>query len=136
MYGSYLSNIAKEINAKNLGWTAHESASYYNNDMEHFKRLNRLEITKAPAEIPEVQFTKKQIAAAPTSFDARVEWPNCPSISLIRDQSCCGSCWAFGAAEAMSDRICIGSNGAKKTLVSADDLTGCCKLCGNGCNGG
>lgn len=29
----------------------------------------------------------------PKSFDARVEWPHCPSISEIRDQSSCGSCW-------------------------------------------
>lgn len=39
----------------------------------------------------------------PTTFDAREQWPECESIKEIRDQSSCGSCWAFGAAEAMSD---------------------------------
>lgn len=39
----------------------------------------------------------------PTTFDAREQWPGCDSIKEIRDQSSCGSCWAFGAAEAMSD---------------------------------
>ena len=34
----------------------------------------------------------------------------------------CGSCWAFGAVEAMSDRICIASNGAKNAHISAEDL--------------
>jgi C1A family cysteine protease len=47
----------------------------------------------------------------PENFDARTAWPQCKSIGHIRDQSTCGSCWAFGAVEAMSDRLCIGSNG-------------------------
>lgn len=27
------------------------------------------------------------------SFDARVEWSQCPTIQEIRDQGSCGSCW-------------------------------------------
>lgn len=29
----------------------------------------------------------------PDEFDARTKWSNCPSISEIRDQGGCGSCW-------------------------------------------
>ena len=29
----------------------------------------------------------------PESFDAREQWPNCPTIKEIRDQGSCGSCW-------------------------------------------
>uniref|UniRef100_A0A0A1WP53 Cathepsin B n=1 Tax=Zeugodacus cucurbitae TaxID=28588 RepID=A0A0A1WP53_ZEUCU len=41
----------------------------------------------------------------PEEFDSRKQWSQCPTISEIRDQGSCGSCWAFGAVEAMSDRV-------------------------------
>ncbi|EKX43088.1 hypothetical protein GUITHDRAFT_73372 [Guillardia theta CCMP2712] len=73
----------------------------------------------------------------PDNFDARTNWPQCPSIAHIRDQSTCGSCWAFGAVEAMSDRLCIASNGTVKDELSAEDMLSCCLVqCGMGCNGG
>ncbi|KER31414.1 hypothetical protein T265_02327 [Opisthorchis viverrini] len=72
----------------------------------------------------------------PESFDAREMWPHCSSISEIRDQSNCGSCWAFGAAEAISDRICIASGGKHQPRISAEDLVDCCTDCGMGCQGG
>lgn len=74
----------------------------------------------------------------PTSFDAREQWGSiCPSTKEVRDQAACGSCWAFGAVEAMSDRICIASKGANQAHISAQDLLTCCGFqCGNGCEGG
>ncbi|KAK7091125.1 cathepsin B-like [Littorina saxatilis] len=72
----------------------------------------------------------------PDTFDARTKWTNCPTLKEVRDQGACGSCWAFGAVEAMSDRICIASNGASNAHLSAEDLMSCCRTCGNGCNGG
>lgn len=72
----------------------------------------------------------------PDTFDARDQWPDCPTIKEIRDQGSCGSCWAFGAVEAMSDRYCIHSQGATNVHVSAEDLTTCCQTCGDGCGGG
>nr|BAA04103.1 Sarcophaga pro-cathepsin B [Sarcophaga peregrina] len=72
----------------------------------------------------------------PEEFDARKAWPNCPTIGEIRDQGSCGSCWAFGAVEAMSDRLCIHSNATIHFHFSADDLVSCCHTCGFGCNGG
>ncbi|VDK44738.1 unnamed protein product [Cylicostephanus goldi] len=72
----------------------------------------------------------------PDEFDARAWWPACESIGFIRDQSSCGSCWAFGAVEAMSDRICIASRGNITPTLSADDVLACCESCGYGCRGG
>ena len=72
----------------------------------------------------------------PASFDARTQWPDCPSLKEIRDQGHCGSCWAFGAVTAMSDRICIHSKGKTQVHVSSENLLSCCYSCGFGCNGG
>lgn len=72
----------------------------------------------------------------PEQFDSRVQWPKCPTISEVRDQGSCGSCWAFGAVEAMSDRVCIHSDAKVHFRFSADDLVSCCTSCGFGCNGG
>ncbi|XP_064596982.1 cathepsin B-like [Liolophura sinensis] len=72
----------------------------------------------------------------PDTFDARKQWPNCPTIKEVRDQGSCGSCWAFGAVESMSDRICIKSGNAENFHISAEDLLSCCHACGFGCNGG
>lgn len=72
----------------------------------------------------------------PSSFDSRDKWPKCPTIKEIRDQGDCGSCWAFGAVEAISDRYCIASQGDENIEISAEDLLCCCHMCGSGCNGG
>jgi len=61
---------------------------------------------------------------------------NCPSVREVRDQSNCGSCWAFGSVEAITDRICIASKGANATHLSAEDVTSCCKGNSEGCQGG
>ena len=72
----------------------------------------------------------------PDEFDSRKQWSNCPSISLIRDQGSCSSCWAVAATEVMTDRICIHSNGVKQVNISTQDLLTCCTKCDGGCNGG
>jgi len=61
--------------------------------------------------------------AVPDNFDSRTQWGKmCPSLSEVRDQANCGSCWAFGAVEAMTDRHCIFSNGTQQPHISAEDF--------------
>ncbi|XP_057654668.1 cathepsin B [Diorhabda carinulata] len=86
--------------------------------------------------MPAVKVHNLEDIEIPSQFDARLQWPHCPTIQEIRDQGSCGSCWAFGAVEAMSDRVCIHSNGTVNFHFSADDLVSCCYTCGMGCNGG
>ena len=88
--------------------------------------------------------TDEEVAALPTDFNTIEEWPYCADITgHIRDQSSCGSCWAFGSTEAFNDRICISNVTSQEPfqqLMSTEDTNSCCSgaSCGfsNGCNGG
>jgi cathepsin B len=71
--------------------------------------------------------------AVPTSFDARQQWPNCTSIGTIQNQAECGSCWAFGAVESMTDRFCIHKG--DDTQLSFQDMVSC-DVYDDGCQGG
>ena len=69
----------------------------------------------------------------PKDFDARTNWPGL--VHPIRDQQSCGSCWAFGATEAFSDRFAISSKGAVNVVLSPEDMVSCDHN-DYGCSGG
>jgi cathepsin B len=93
----------------NTTWRAEEPSRFANMDRASIKNLMGT-LFQADNGLKEVTEYNTFIKAAPASFDSRTQWPKCTSLSEIRDQANCGSCWAFGAAEAMSDRVCIGSD--------------------------
>ncbi len=73
----------------------------------------------------------------PVNFTVMDGFPACASVSgHVRDQSDCGSCWAFGSTEAFNDRVCIASNGTTNMLLSPQDTASCCRGMSNGCGGG
>jgi cathepsin B len=99
----------------------------YKQTMKQALAEGRMEVAPQP--------TEEQVAAIPTSFDAAVAFPTCATmINEIRDQSNCGCCWAFGASEAASDRLCINTNGALTIPLSSQALCFCASP--DGCNGG
>ena len=136
-YQQRIANIAKEINSMNTTWRAHEPSRFIN--------MNKSDVKALMGSLPETQFEVSpdvtnyfdmESINAPDSFDSREAWPQCQSIKEVRDQANCGSCWAFAAAESMSDRWCIGHNQQSQVRISSQDITSCCHTCGFGCNGG
>jgi len=132
-----LHSVAVAVNALNTTWTAGINSRWVGKDMKYIKsQMGTILPTPNTKKLATKIHTVWDETAIPSSFDSRTNWPNCPSISEIRDQSNCGSCWAFGAVEAATDRICIGTNNATLTHISAEQLTSCCTSCGFGCSGG
>jgi cathepsin B len=125
--------LVNYINLKaNTTWKA--GTDFHGVSISHIKKL--CGVLKDPNGFKLKAVQHSNIGDLPKQFDSREQWPKCPTLKEIRDQGSCGSCWAFGAAEAMSDRICIASKGQKNARVSSDDLLSCCTDCGSGCNGG
>lgn len=121
------------MNAANTSWKAGVNQKFANADFEGVKAHCGTLLDNGHG----LNFeTVSDVAAnIPISFDARTQWGSaCPSLLEIRDQSNCGSCWAFGAAEALSDRHCIVFG--QDIRLSTENLLSCCAACGNGCQGG
>lgn len=131
-------DLVNYINSVQKDWVAGHNSRFVNADTNSIKKLlGTLLDTPDWLKLPQKDFSSYSNAALPVEFDPRTAWPNCESIREIRDQSNCGSCWAFGAVTAMSDRICIASNQTRQDRISAEDLLSCCGFrCGMGCNGG
>jgi cathepsin B len=128
-------DVINHVNNMNAGWTAG-----YN------KRLDQLTVAQVKGlcgaleggeKLPTKYDTSFVPEALPENFESSAKWNMCTSIATIRDQGSCGSCWAVAAAETLSDRACIASNGAFNEPLASEDVLSCCGFsCGSGCDGG
>jgi len=75
----------------------------------------------------------EKVKDLPEKFDSRTQWPEC--VFPVRNQEHCGSCWAFSAAETLTDRFCIASKNQIKTILSPQDMVSC-DTKDMGCHGG
>lgn len=134
----YLHPLSEEfiqsINAQKSTWKAGRNFAL-NTSMDYIRGLMGV-LPNYQNYMPPIHIHNLESVEVAASFDSREQWPDCPTIREIRDQGSCGSCWAFGAVEVMSDRVCIHSKGQTHFRFSADDLVSCCYTCGLGCNGG
>ena len=127
--------LINEINSRNdVSWVAGWNSRFEGMTVHEAKRFMGVPADSKAYLPPAKDITPAN--AIPASFDARTAWPKCNSIGHVRDQGPCGSCWAFGAVEAMSDRICISSGQTNQLELSAQDMVSCCDSCGDGCEGG
>jgi cathepsin B len=127
--------LVDEINAAQTTWKA-ESSKFMSWSRQSIKRLMGVRPDYFEQHKLMKPIEHEVPNDLPATFDARDQWPTCASIKEVRDQGSCGSCWAFGAVEAMTDRVCIYSKGAQNAHISAEDLLACCSECGFGCQGG
>ncbi|CAN6469568.1 unnamed protein product [Victoria cruziana] len=132
----YQESMVELINSNpNAKWKAGSSSRFSNYTVGQFKYM--LGVKEAP-EDASLSIPVRDHATSsnlPNEFDARSAWPECGSIGRILDQGHCGSCWAFGAVECLTDRFCIHLG--VSTSLSVNDVLACCgNMCGYGCGGG
>merc|ERR1719199_199536 len=132
-----------EINAQKPTWTAAVQSRFAGMPVGHSKPLmgvngnwsSDLQLSILKGDVEPFVPTWSATASIPDAFDSVTNWPACAKIlSDIRDQSACGCCWAFGGAEAASDRMCIATKGKMQFPFSAQDVCFCANP--NGCGGG
>jgi len=131
-------SIIDQVNANAQStWVAKSQERFQGVTVEQAKKMMGLKMLSAQ---DSYMFSKKMPypfevdeKAIPASFDARQQWPGC--VHPILNQEQCGSCWAFGSTEALSDRFCIQSNGKVNVTLSPQGPVSC-DTTDMGCNGG
>jgi len=124
-------SVYDRLQKKNLTWTV---APYEKNPFRSFSKSQLQNFFGLKTDISEEAlngFHRPQPVSTPKSYDSRTAHSGC--VGSIRNQLSCGSCWAFAAAETLSDNLCV-TQGMHVTL-SPQDLVSC-DSSDNGCNGG
>jgi cathepsin B len=131
-------DIIKTVNENpSSTWTAGRSPRFEGVTIAAARLLMGAKEDNSYAQLPVVQHDAETLASVPSSFDPRITRPNCTGPVL--DQGFCGSCWAFGAVEAISDRLCMFRGKDEYLALSPLDMTACNGgwFSGeNGCQGG
>jgi len=125
-------DLIKFVNTNQSTWTAGVNPFMEKKVMQEVKQLlgwkpNGKKL--APLANP------PRVQQLPSDFSSATNWPQCSTIGTIYDQARCGSCWAFGAVESISDRFCIASNAKFNQILSFEDMVSC-DPDDNGCEGG
>jgi len=125
--------LVDELRANNVSWETHTPET---NPLRHMTREQLLNLVGTNIDFEyNVPATEEAtpVGALPTNFDPR-DGSKFPAACIhpIRDQQQCGSCWAFGATEALSDRFCI----AGKDVILAPQDPVSCDTNNYGCDGG
>ena len=72
----------------------------------------------------------------PKEFDLRKKFAQCASVTAIRNQGACGSCWAFAGVETLADRLCVASPSKFSNLTLSPEYIMDCDTLNAACGGG
>jgi len=132
------SEIINEINNNPTStWKAGVNSRFEGVTIGAARMLMGAKSDNSISKLPKVKHDDLTLLSVPSSYDPRISRPNCTGPVL--DQGFCGSCWAFGATEAISDRYCMSTGQNKFLQLAPLDLTTCDNgwFSGeNGCQGG
>jgi len=123
------------LNSHNSTWSAGTNKRFDGLSYDQARTLLGTQLSHISEHMGETQDQSvydSMSAVVPETFDATQQWGSL--IHPIRDQARCGSCWAFSAAEVLSDRFAIASN-ASSPVLSPEDLVQC-DHSDMGCKGG
>jgi len=121
--------VVQRINSGNHSWVAHAPET---NPLQHLSAVQLQGLLGLRSYQPlAVESNASALRDIPNSFDARSQWPSCKR--PIRDQAQCGSCWAFAAAETLTDNLCV--LGSSTPVLSPQELVSC-DTSDHGCSGG
>jgi len=123
-------DIVDRINQKNVKWTAHQPEENPLAWLSREQIVNLLGLRNY-SRVSKARGRTMNVGEVPDSFDARDQWPDCKK--PIRNQQQCGSCWAFAAAETLTDNLCI--LGQDVPVLSPQELVSCDNT-DHGCKGG
>jgi len=128
--------IIRTVNQIGAGWKA--GHNHFMNEFQNLHEVRQLmgALKDDPNPLPFASLEERGIPShvdIPPNFDSRNTWPGC--IGEVMNQGKCGSCWAFGCSESLSDRFCIHSNKTIIVTLAPLDLV-TCDTANMGCQGG
>eukprot|EP01006_Ploeotia_vitrea_P063314 TRINITY_DN85301_c0_g1_i1.p1 TRINITY_DN85301_c0_g1~~TRINITY_DN85301_c0_g1_i1.p1 ORF type:complete len:324 (-),score=58.85 TRINITY_DN85301_c0_g1_i1:113-1063(-) len=118
--GYFNHELIHHVNEGEHGWKAGENEYFRGWDLKGIMER----VTPCKAQVA-WQRRNDTMEGAPASFDSRKAWPKCASMRQIRNQAECGSCWAFGCVESVTDRYCVAAKQMQNPILSAEYLVSC-----------
>jgi len=133
-FADELADIQAAIKAKGKKWVAGRTSMMMLAPQERRARLGNFQATGLPN--PDAEPYPESYTAVPATFDwSDIDGNGKSYVTPIRNQSSCGSCWAFAAAAGLESYTLMTQNMPNFNLDLAEQILISCQN-PNGCSGG